>query len=223
LTLDPTGRRTDSLGSRGSGDYRFDRPSAIDATNGLRIYIADRQNNRIQLYDRRLSFLSTIKPPSDRQGINPVFFSPAAVSVNAFDDIHVYDADSDQILIFDRNGRYQSLIALNAFDIELPIRTLITHEDRLFLLENERGLIHELSSRGGYRGFTAGAPDVRAMFFRDQRIWAASAEKLYVINLEGRVERSMTHDFTETINGLAVSRNRIYILGPNGLSAADIR
>ncbi len=223
ITLDTGGNRTDSVGSRGSGDSRFDRPSDIDATNGMRIYVADLQNNRVQLFDRRLAYLSTIKPPSDRQGVNPAFFSPAAVSVNAFDEIYVYDSDSETILKFDRNGRLQSLITLNSYDIELPLRALLAHEDQLFVLEAERGLIHELSSGGGYRGFTAGAPDVKAMYLKNRRIWALSSDSLYIISLSGRIEHTVSHNLTGPIRGVAVSRNRVYGLIPDALSAAVFR
>ncbi|MCH8556178.1 MAG: hypothetical protein LAT84_00080 [Balneolia bacterium] len=221
LRIDDRGVRTDSVGSRGLGDYRFDAPSSIDATNGLQIFVADRNNARVQVFERRLSYLSTITPPSDRQGINPVFFRPEAVTVNNFGDIFVYDAESEHLLKYDRNGRFQLSVSLSVFDLELPLRSIASFEDRLFLLEMGRGLFHEITAQGGYRGFAAASSGVRAFYVRGEKIWGATDTDLIVFNLNGRPLHRFTHNITADIQGIAVSRNQVYIITSGALKAIE--
>lgn len=221
LKIDERGVRTDSLGRRGLGDYRFDAPSSIDATNGLQIFVADRNNARVQIFERRLSYLSTITPPSDRQGINPVFFRPEAIAVNNFGDIFVYDAESEQLLKYDRNGRFQLSVSLSVFDLELPIRSITSFEDRLFLLEKGRGLFHEITAQGGYRGFAAASSGLRAFYIHGEQIWGATDSDLIVFNLNGRPLHRFTHNITSRIQGIAVSRNQVYVVTSAALKTIE--
>jgi hypothetical protein len=221
LRLSSDGIRTDSVGSRGSGDYRFDRPSSVDATNGLQIFVADQNNARIQLFERRLSYISTIRAPGDRQGINPVFFSPALVTVNSFGDVFVYDAESGQILRYNRNGRFDLAIPLSVTEFEGRAGTLDTHEDRLFIGERESGLLHEFSARGAYRGFLPASRGFRSIYIKAGRIWGADNESVKVLNLNGRELFSFSHNVPDEISGIAVSRRQIFLLTQSGLYSAE--
>ena len=86
LVLDGSGARIDSVGVRGRSDYRFDGPADVDATNGLQVFVTDRNNARIQRFDRRLSYLSTISPATQSSS-GAGFFRPGPVAVNAFGEI----------------------------------------------------------------------------------------------------------------------------------------
>lgn len=221
LKLTTGGIRTDSVGTRGSGDSRFDAPSSIDATNGLQVFVADRNNARIQVFERRLAYLSTITPPSDRQGINPVFFRPEAISVNSFGDIFVYDGESQQILKYDRNGRFQLVVSLSVFDLETPLRSIQSFEDRLYLLERDRGLIHEITAQGGYRGFSPASQGLKAMYIYEDQIWGVTNNDLIVFNLNGRPIHRYSHNVTGNVTGVAVSRSRVFILTANTLKSVS--
>ena len=103
LVISPDGVRSDSLGARGSGDYRFDEPVSVDATNGLKIYVADQNNGRIQLFDRRFQFLSTIS--ADKiDGTNR--FRPSQLQIGNSGDLFVYDTDRHKVFIFDPFGNF---------------------------------------------------------------------------------------------------------------------
>jgi len=47
------------FGGSGFGNDQLNMPMAIDATNGLDVYVCDYQNNRIQRYDIKLNFIAS--------------------------------------------------------------------------------------------------------------------------------------------------------------------
>jgi len=221
LRLTSDGLRIDSVGSRGVSDYRFDSPEYIDATNGFQIFIADKNNSRVQLFGRRLAYLSSIIPPSERQGINPVFFSPTAVTANTFGDVFIYDSESHHILKYDRNGRFQLSFPLSLFEVDLPLRALVSLEDRLYITEHDSGLMHILTTQGGYKGFAAGSEGLRGIYVRNERIWGVTADRILVFNTNGRLLHSFSHNINEPVQGIAVSSSRIFVLTSSSLSAVQ--
>ncbi|WP_124245588.1 NHL repeat-containing protein [Cyclonatronum proteinivorum] len=211
LVLDLQGRRVDSLGVRGRSNYRFDRPSAIDATNGLQLYIADRNNARIQLFDRRLSYLSTITPDSDRAGSND-FFRPGAVAVTAFGDVFAADSDAGALLRFDQNGRLQQRTDLRDTELMLPLRDLLVHDESLFVLESGRGLVHELGSQGSWRRFISGTEGSRAMAADQGGLWVANETELVRFSWQGRELLRAPHLLEEAPVALGIHENMLYLL-----------
>tara|TARA_B100000674_G_C37865390_1_gene926858 strand:+ start:236 stop:958 length:723 start_codon:yes stop_codon:yes gene_type:complete len=142
LKLDHDGMLIETLGGFGSGDYQFNGPTDIDATNGLKIYISDTGNNRVQIYDRRFQFLSTIDG-SMISGIRR--FQPTQLVVNEFGELFVFDTYSNSILRFDENG---SLIS--SFK---PVNGLIPDEivlvnEQLELTDAKKGVIQIMSQNG---------------------------------------------------------------------------
>ena len=53
------GKETLTFGGSGFGNDELNVPMAIDASNGLDVYVSDYQNNRIQRYDLLLNFIAT--------------------------------------------------------------------------------------------------------------------------------------------------------------------
>lgn len=53
------GRELVVFGGSGFGNDQLNMPVAIDATNGLDVFVSDYQNNRIQRYDIKLNFIAS--------------------------------------------------------------------------------------------------------------------------------------------------------------------
>ena len=147
LKLDHDGELIATLGGLGTGDYQFDEPIDIDATNGLKIYISDYRNNRIQVFDRRLQFLSTIKGGPAFGGNRRI--KPTQLVVNDFGELFYYDEASNSIFKHDENGTYRDQFELpqnvEVFDINLRENQLeiIDRRHQKVLLMSQNGIIGE--------------------------------------------------------------------------------
>jgi NHL repeat. len=165
LKLDFDGMLLDSLGSRGSGDYQFDEPADIDVSNGLRIYISDSGNNRIQVYDRRFQYLSSL----------PVR-NPAAIHVTPFNEVLVFEKNSKIMRLFDEFGQERPRFNMPA-EIR-DVRRVKSDERRLYVLDPAAGVVHELERSGLYRSFFP-ASEVTAFTTRMDRLYFADDKTVF--------------------------------------------
>lgn len=141
LKLDHDGNLIETLGGLGSGDYQFDRPVDVDATNGLKIYVSDYGNNRIQIYDRRFQYLGSITGETAFQNRR---MKPTQLVVNDFGELFVYDESSKSILKFDENGDYRDNFEINGI---LPEELNIEH-DRIEMINFTNQKIALLTQNG---------------------------------------------------------------------------
>ncbi len=140
LKLDHEGELLETVGGLGSGDYQFDTPIDIDATNGLKIYISDYRNNRVQIFDRRFQYLSTIKNPQNQRS-----FRPTQVLVNGFGELFVYDESSKSIHRYDENGNWRDSFELSSIP-EISEINLV--RDNLELVSKAKKEVYLISQNG---------------------------------------------------------------------------
>lgn len=219
LILTSEGGRVDSLGSQGGGDYRFDRPVSIDATNGLKIYVADRNNGRVQLFDKRLQYLSSIT--SDKID-NRNRFQPAQLVASKIGDLIVYDADQHQIYIFDPNGNYSREINLRRYRVGSNLQMKIS-DSVLLLYDPDQGVIHRFSVDGGYLNFIGGFNDALAIYGSDSNIWAVYADRLVEHTRRGEPVQTYRLNQSLPVKDLSIFENTVFLLTANQLFKADLQ
>lgn len=144
LKLDHNGNLIETLGGLGTGDYQFDTPIGVDATNGLKIYVTDYGNERIQVYDRRFQYLGSITGESGFQNRR---ISPTQLVVNDFGELFVYDENSKSILKFDQYGSFR-----DSFYIEEIIPEILNIHGQNIEIVDKNGLKVALISQNGILG-----------------------------------------------------------------------
>lgn len=104
VKMDTLGNVIRTIGGYGWSASAFDFPIKIFA-NTLNVYVADRNNDRIQIFDKDLNYLSEI---SSRKFSNEkaVFRYPLSVSVNSQGDLYILDSDNTRVLRFNFRGEY---------------------------------------------------------------------------------------------------------------------
>ena len=102
LKFDHFGQLVETVGGLGSNQYQFDTPIDVDATNGLKIYVSDNRNNRIQIFDRHFQYLSSLKRYPWGRSSRPI--RPTHLTVNSFNELFFYDQDSNCIISVDDKG-----------------------------------------------------------------------------------------------------------------------
>src|SRR5688500_14578034 len=101
----PDGTRVWKVGRHGAGKRRFEQPRDVGTAVAARIYVADTQNRRVVVLDRRGRWVKAFRGPADdRMG------TPIGVTVRGR---HVYVADTGQMVlrVFDLRGRQLRVIA----------------------------------------------------------------------------------------------------------------
>lgn len=76
-----------SFGSLGAGPGEFDQPHALAFDSKGRLFVGDRNNNRIQIFDQNFQLLATW----------PQFSRPSGVFIDANDVLYVADSESESV------------------------------------------------------------------------------------------------------------------------------
>lgn len=105
MQLDTLGNVLKDVGGFGWNQSQFDEPSDVFA-DPLSVYVTDKNNNRIQRFDRNLNFISQLYT---RENDNPDerFGYPLSCAVSNQGDLYVLDSENKRILKFDLFGNFK--------------------------------------------------------------------------------------------------------------------
>lgn len=92
-----------TFGGEGEGDGQLCRPWGICCNNLNQIIVADRSNNRVQVFNTSGCFLFKFGTQGSAPG---QFDRPAGVAVNTHNDIVVADKDNHRIQVFKSDGTF---------------------------------------------------------------------------------------------------------------------
>ncbi|CAD6195979.1 unnamed protein product [Caenorhabditis auriculariae] len=92
-----------TFGREGFGDGELCRPWGICVDLRGRVLVADRSNNRVQVFDKDGNFLSKFGTSGNRPG---QFDRPAGITTNSLNNIIVADKDNHRVQVFDENGNF---------------------------------------------------------------------------------------------------------------------
>jgi DNA-binding beta-propeller fold protein YncE len=81
------GKRIKSWGKLGTGAGEFDQPHSLAFDSKGRLYVADRNNNRIQVFDQDGNFISEMRQ----------FSRPSGLFIDKHDNIYVADSESESV------------------------------------------------------------------------------------------------------------------------------
>ena len=213
LTFDLEGNRIDSVGNRGFGDYQFDQPVDIDAGNGLKIYVSDYNNRRIQIYDRRLQFLTSVKPRDNQRFFD--FYKPTQVAVTNRSELYFYDQANKSIIKYNFQGELDLSFSARLEQIGLPPIDMDTLDDRLLVADTKQGVVHELSSNGQYLKFWGRFEELKAIDVTRKWIWVLTADRVHQFSLRGLPKKAIALDSITNARDIAAYKNSIYVLTEN--------
>ena len=82
------GEFVDAWGQQGSGPGEFDGPHALAYDSQARLFVADRSNNRVQIFDAHMNFVDDWRH----------FGRPSGVAILADDRLFVADSESSRMI-----------------------------------------------------------------------------------------------------------------------------
>ena len=87
LKFDKTGKLMKTWGKLGTGPGEFDQPHALAFDSKGRLYVGDRNNNRVQVFDQDGNFISEIRQ----------FSRPSGIFIDKHDNLYVADSESESV------------------------------------------------------------------------------------------------------------------------------
>lgn len=135
VKLDTLGNITHSIGGYGWSTSTFDEPVDIYATD-LRVYVTDKNNNRIQVFDKDLNYLFLLQTDKHVEETRN-FFYPTSCATSIQGDIYILDSDNSRIMKYNSEGNF--IIEFGGyesgkFSLVDPTKLGIAHDSKLFIL-----------------------------------------------------------------------------------------
>ncbi len=138
--LDFEGNKIKTIGGLGWDNYSFWQISDITTTQ-LNVYIADKGNDRIQVYDRNLNYIYSITPSSP--GIKEPFEKPSGVAVTSAGEILILDSGSNSILKLDSKASHLlSFGGVHSGEFRLTDASSIDIVNGIFVSAGDRNILN---------------------------------------------------------------------------------
>ena len=152
LKIEVEFRLVSRLGSRGSGIGQFNSPCQISISTNGDVYIADTNNNRIQILDNSLHPIRVLRHPSMHSPYD-VKLTTEEIYVLSSDDspcVHVFNYTGHKIRSLITCGEGMQVTRPDFFcldiDNKLIISDCLAHQIKIFT--NEESLLHTIGERG---------------------------------------------------------------------------
>lgn len=218
------GSYSDMLGSeQGSGDYEFDSPQDIAIDQDGNIYVADRNNHRVQIYDSSRTYVATLGetgvPGSDNAHLN----NPWGVAVDSAGNIYVVEQANHRVQVFDSNQEYVRTVGVtgecgNDFgSLCNPTAVAVDEVGRIYVTDQWGGRIQVFNGAGAYLTTIGGSRGGHSGQLRNAGGLAVDVEgNLYIADTENhRIQKfapGVPGWKQRNINGFGTPRNQITTL-----------
>jgi PKD repeat protein/sugar lactone lactonase YvrE len=173
----PDGAFVGSFGGYGSGNYQFIAPYGITIDHTGKVYIADRDNHRVQIYSDQLAYLATLGQTGVPGSDNAHFNAPYDVAVDRDGNIYVADEGNDRIQVFNSNRNYVRTIGITGvtgyefdrFSSWGPHHLAVDSHGRLYVADPGNTIVHvfdNFANNNAYLTSIGGSNGTRSSQFR---------------------------------------------------------
>jgi len=202
-------------GSLGSGDSNFDNPTGITSDGASKIYVADQNNRKIKVFDKKGTLLQQI---------------PAAGQLPYFPYGIAYDATYSQILVSDGTSR---IYRYNASDgssagyiVTNGAKSIAVSGDYLYFIDTTAWL-YKYTTSGGYVNATYRDPNSKVAADSSGFLYIAETNYDKVLKFNASNLQLVAQIDTgpgSRPTSIAVSQDKVYVgmTGPVALRAYDI-
>lgn len=112
IKADTTGQELQRIGGYGWDNLSFDEPNSLFA-NTLNVYVADKNNNRIQIFDKDLNYLTSFSTQNATEEISK-FMYPSCVEASPTGEIFILDSYNSRIVKYSSSGKF--ILVVGGFD-----------------------------------------------------------------------------------------------------------
>ena len=239
-TLAPDGRPLAALGGPGTGDYAFLDPSGIDPTNGLVLLVADTGNARIQRFSRDGQLIESLPVPSnlgdsDREGFRDTPTAdrgsgqgrPTAVAAAVTGEVYAVEEVQGVVVRWDERRRFDRVVgglAENEGALSEPVGLAVGPDGRLFVADRGHAAVLVYDPFGLYLRRVADgvARDLRGVTVVGDRLVLVLPHQVLLYGLDGRRRGAFAVPTPEPLVGVAGDEDRLVLLTPTRLFAADL-
>ena len=183
--LDTLGNLIESIGGYGWDESAFDDPVDVFA-DPLKVLVADKNNNRIQRFDKNLNFILQIYT-RDSDNESERFGYPVSAVTSNLGDVFILDSENKRILKFDPFGKFIQTIGgydYGKYTLNDPKKLAISMENNIYVIDDNYVYIYDNYGTGiGELEINEEMISIRIIF---NWLTLNSSEKIYFANLKSK-------------------------------------
>lgn len=148
-SLDTLGNVLQTTGGYGWVEAAFDEPVDVFATP-LSIYVSDKNNHRIQRFDRDLNFISSLMT-RQRENSESEFGYPLGCAVSNQGDIYILDSENQRVIKSDLFGNFmQNFGGFDAGNYQLnnPRSIAVSPDNKIYVLDKSGIVVFDAFGNG---------------------------------------------------------------------------
>lgn len=146
---DSLGTYIQETGGFGWGEAAFDDPVDVFATP-LNVYVSDKNNHRIQRFDKDLNFISQLSTRENDRSEERFGF-PLGCASSGQGDLFILDSENKRVLKFDLFGNFiQTLGGIDAgnFSLSNPARLAVSLGNQVFVIDDNKIFVFDNYGNG---------------------------------------------------------------------------
>lgn len=180
--LDTLGNIVKNIGGYGWRQSAFDNPADIYA-DALKVYVTDKNNHRIQRFDKNLNFnFQIITRQSDIE--EERFGYPLSAVMSNQGDIFILDSENSRIVKFDIFGNF--LQNFGGYDygnyaLQKPVQLAVSMQNNIFVIDGNQIIMFDQYGNGN--GKITGIEEFTSIRIIFEWLTVTSKDKIYIANL----------------------------------------
>ena len=214
--LDTLGNIVKNIGGYGWRQSAFDNPADIYA-DALKVYVTDKNNHRIQRFDKNLNFnFQIITRQSDIE--EERFGYPLSAVMSNQGDIFILDSENSRIVKFDIFGNF--LQNFGGYDygnyaLQKPAQLAVSMQNNIFVIDGNQIIIFDQYGNGNRK--ITGIEEFNSIRIIFEWLTVTSKDKIYIANLRSP-EVNLKEILLEGIEGKLESvsalifNNKLFVL-----------
>jgi len=214
--LDTLGNIVKNIGGYGWRQSAFDNPADIYA-DALKVYVTDKNNHRIQRFDKNLNFnFQIITRQSDIE--EERFGYPLSAVMSNQGDIFILDSENSRIVKFDIFGNF--LQNFGGYDygnyaLQKPAQLAVSMQNNIFVIDGNQIIIFDQYGNGNRK--ITGIEEFNSIRIIFEWLTVTSKDKIYIANLRSP-EVSLKEILLEGIEGkleivsALIFNNKLFVL-----------
>jgi len=219
--LDTLGNMIHSIGGYGWRNSAFDTPVDIFA-DALRIFVADKNNHRIQRFDKNLNFIFEVST-RESEIEEERFGYPLSAVISNLGDIFILDSENSRIIKFDLFGNFIQNFGgydYGSYSMQQPKQLAVSMQNNIFVIDNNQIIIFDAYGNGiGKAEGNDNFISIRIIF---NWLTACTEEKIFLANLKYpdlNIKEVFLDgvDYNPGIVSAMIFNNKLYVLSKNDI------
>jgi hypothetical protein len=216
VALDTSGNILKEIGGYGWRESAFDNPADVFA-DALKVYVADKNNNRIQRFDKNLNYnFQIITRESEIE--QERFGYPLSAVMSNLGDVFILDSENSRIVKFDIFGNFLQNFGgydYGNFALQKPVQLAVSMQNNIFVIDGDEIIIFDQYGNG--TGRISGVAEFYSIRIIFEWLTVTTKDKIFSANLrssELNLKEIILEEFERELDIVSslIFNNKLYVL-----------